>query len=373
MQEIGFKPRRLEYRAKQALRLLGNIQGAPLTHAQLRAEAGDEVKQTRQGISVANLYGPNDLRKVREKLDPMLMDALRNPIYNGLPPIIVGHVTKGGTGKTSVTVNEAVALAAQGYKVLLIDADPQGSASETLGVDTSHEALKTLRDVMAPEKATDELQDVVISIYENATLHLIPADNKLTRLDREISMVRNPDKQFFNLLSKNTEFFKQYDFVLIDTAPSSSSLNFNMMVAATMILCIVSLDGSTLKALDTLEMDIGDINDLLGSQPPFMLVPNKFHNGEKHCVTNLDFLRNRYERVMCEHVVPVYTGFARQVKVWDVQSSRPLFEDEPSAPACEVMLDISRVLIKRLVEEPAAALRKAQQKQDGATPVALAA
>ncbi len=371
MQEIGYKPRVLEYRAKQAVRLLGNVQGAPITGVQLRTEAGD-VKQSKQGVTYHNVYDPMDIRRVREKLDPQLMDNISKRI-GGFPPIICGHVTKGGTGKTSATTNIAVALAAQGYKVLLIDGDPQGSATETLGVDSNHENLKTLRDLLIPNKDGEYLtnpDDVIISIYDNAHLHLVPGDNLLTRLEREINNERFREKLFWNLVHKVfPDFFKRYDFVLIDTAPSSSSLNFNLLVSASIVLGIVSLDGSSLKALKTLKNDIDDVEAIIGSAPPFMLLPNKFHSGEKHCFSNLDFLRTNHPAHICEHVIPVYTGFARQVKIWDVEKSRPLFEEDPTCPASEVLLDISRVLIKRLIEEPAAVARQLLvQQQNAAQP-----
>ena len=61
---LGFKPRRLEYKAKQAIRLLGNPRGVPVDGIQFRNAAGD-VKQQKQGVTYHNVYGPEDIRRVR--------------------------------------------------------------------------------------------------------------------------------------------------------------------------------------------------------------------------------------------------------------------------------------------------------------------
>lgn len=347
MANIQFQPRRLEYRAKQAIRLLGNPRGAPITNVQLRAEAGD-VKQSKQGAAYHNTYDPLAIRRVREKLDPEFMEQVRNPA-SGMPPMFCFHVTKGGTGKTSLALNTAVAYAAQGYKVLLIDGDPQASVTEILGIDSESEPdLKSLRDVLLHGA---DPREAVVSIYENAYLDLLPADNMLNRFEKEIAADRMREMKFYNAVHRELrEFIQQYEIVVIDTNPSSSTLNFNVMVAASMIVGVVSLDGLSIKALTTVSNDVQDIESILNRPVPVMLVANKFHSGYKHCLENYNHLKQHYGDILCDSVVPVYTGFDRQVRIGAIKENRPLFEDEASSAACEVILDVSRLLLKRAIE-----------------------
>lgn len=347
MAKIKFTPRSLEYRAKQAIRLLGNPRGAPITNVQLRAEAGD-VKTSKQGAAYHNSYDPNAIRRVREKLDPEFMELVGKPA-NGLPPMFCFHVTKGGTGKTSLALNTAVAYAAQGYKVLLIDADPQASVTEILGIDSENEPdLQTLRNVLL--HGVDP-REAVVRIYDNAHLDLLPADNTLNRFEKEIAADRMREMKFYNAVHREwKEFLSGYEVVIIDTNPSSSTLNFNVMVAASMIVGVVSLDGLSLKALTTVSNDVQDIESILQRPVPVMLVANKFHSGYKHCLENYNHLKTNYGDILCDSIVPVYTGFDRQVRIGNLQDNRPLFEDEPSSAPCEVILDISRLLLKRAIE-----------------------
>jgi len=83
-------------------------------------------------------YMPSDIRAARYRaagVEPPTTGQL--PLVSKLPPVIVTRMTKGGVGKTSISVNVAAAMAMMGYRVLVIDADPQASASNLLGIDTA--------------------------------------------------------------------------------------------------------------------------------------------------------------------------------------------------------------------------------------------
>jgi chromosome partitioning protein len=346
-----FTPRRLEFKARQAIRLLGNPRGVPVDTIQFRQAAGD-VKTQMQGATYHNVYGPDDVRRVRELLDPEYMAMLSRKI-NGLPPIICVHVTKGGVGKTSVTASVAVAFAAQGFKTLLIDGDPQGSTTETFGIDTEAEGLKTLRNVMHHSSEQCRPEDAVIAVYENAMLDLIPADNFMNRYEKELASMRLAESRFSRLVQGELKsFLGQYDIVLIDTGPASSVLNFNLMMASTLIVGVVSMDGMSLKTLTTLSNDIKDIEAAILKPLPTMLIANKFHAGQNHCNENYGRLKEIHGDVLCDNKIPVSTGFDRQVNVFDPDASRPLFEKEIGSAPSEAILNISRALISKVIEEP---------------------
>ena len=93
---------------------------------------------------------------------------------------------KGGTGKTTTTINLGAALAALGQKVLLIDLDPQANLSYSLGIT---EPAGTLADIFTEQK---EFQEI---LAERSGLSVLPGSNEL--VDIEISLVSQPKREAY--------------------------------------------------------------------------------------------------------------------------------------------------------------------------------
>lgn len=153
---------------------------------------------------------------------------------------------KGGSGKTTTTFNLAGALAEQGYRVLVIDVDPQGSFSRSLNINCAGAKLSTV--LMAP---TEEFAKLVQSTpVEN--LFVISSDPDLKVMELRYGDLAGHHNRLRSCLSK---FLPEgFDFVFIDCPPSLSILTSNALVAAQEV--IIPVDGSTYgtEALkDTLE------------------------------------------------------------------------------------------------------------------------
>lgn len=146
---------------------------------------------------------------------------------------------KGGTGKTTVAVNLAHALAMKNKKVLLIDADGQGHATVHLG----HEPEKTLYDILIDKV---DPKDVIVNVREN--LDLIPADRALRAVPMKISGEPGRDFLLKNALSK----IKGYDYILTDCGPNLDALNFNVFVFSDEALIPINME--FLTAHGTAEM-----------------------------------------------------------------------------------------------------------------------
>jgi chromosome partitioning protein len=141
---------------------------------------------------------------------------------------------KGGTGKTTTAVNLAFALKNTGKKILLIDADPQGNMTYSLGV---HQPEFTIADVMGGRP----LNEVAINIRG---VDLLPSG---------ISLYAKEDS-FFN--TKNKYFLLQkalrnhgYDIVFADCPPSFSLYTLNVLCAADRVLIPVQLDVLSVQGL----------------------------------------------------------------------------------------------------------------------------
>ncbi|MCC9135197.1 ParA family protein [Pontibacter silvestris] len=144
---------------------------------------------------------------------------------------------KGGTGKTTTTINLGSALSKLGKRVLLLDLDPQSNLSYSLAVAKPD---VTLADVFLGNK---KIKDILV---EKDGLWVAPGSNDL--VDIEISLVQQPEREQFlkNLLSE----IKGFDYVLIDCPPSLSVLTLNALTAAQEILIPLQMEVLTLQGLD---------------------------------------------------------------------------------------------------------------------------
>jgi len=146
---------------------------------------------------------------------------------------------KGGCGKTTTAVNLSACLAAKGKKVLLIDLDPQGSA-------TTHLAISEFDNTMYEAMMGDlSLSQITIATEING-LDIIPADRRLGRAEIEIagkSIARE------RILKPKVRSQDTYDFIIIDTPPNLGFLTINAMVASDTVLVPIQTEFFAIQGL----------------------------------------------------------------------------------------------------------------------------
>ncbi|WP_026464732.1 ParA family protein [Adhaeribacter aquaticus] len=144
---------------------------------------------------------------------------------------------KGGTGKTTTTINLGSALSKLGKKILLVDLDPQANLSYSLGVT---EPAVTLADVFT---GTKQLADILV---HQGNLSIAPGSNEL--VDIEISLVTQEKRESFlkNILADA----KGFDYILIDCPPSLSILTVNALAASQEVLIPLQMEVLTLQGLN---------------------------------------------------------------------------------------------------------------------------
>ena len=151
---------------------------------------------------------------------------------------------KGGVGKTTTAVNLSACLGAKGKKVLLLDTDPQGSASSGLGVDKS-QAEYSIYNVLIGDVSLKEA--LVHTEFEN--LDLCPSNIELA--GAEIELVSMEDRE---LLMKRAvaEIKNDYDFIIIDCPPSLGLITLNSFVCADTVMIPIQCEYYALEGLSQL-------------------------------------------------------------------------------------------------------------------------
>jgi chromosome partitioning protein len=154
---------------------------------------------------------------------------------------------KGGVGKTTTAVNLSAALAADGFKVLLIDSDPQGNATSSL-LANKDDSKASIYDVLLGDVAVNDA--LVPSGRERLTI--LPASVELAGAEVELATVEDTDR-VFRLRKALVNARNEYDFVLIDCPPTLGQLTVNALSAADGVLIPIQCEYLALEGLTQLK------------------------------------------------------------------------------------------------------------------------
>lgn len=300
-------------------------------------------------------YGPQDVRAAIAHVFPALMKAMTDgsyqAIYGGRPPIITSYYKKGGTGKSTVTTGLGVSLARMGFQVLMVDADDQATLSDLLGIDTDSDDLYTLANYLL-DKHPAGLKDHVLPVYDNANLDVIPADIELSTFDEEALPKTSREFIFYNFINNNKDFLNKYDFILVDNAPGSTMLQFNTLIPSDMLLCVVTLDVTSLKSMRLMNKHLERIKELHINVPrkKIQVIINRYTDAQRHNREGLGMVSNIYGGQMMPIVIPNYIGASRQGEIGGQSVS--IAEGEPSSVISKALMKIALLLVDSLAIKP---------------------
>ena len=173
---------------------------------------------------------------------------------------------KGGVGKTTTTVNLGIGLARQGKKVLLIDADPQGSLTASLGYVEPDEIGITLATIMTSVINEEEIDIADGILHHKENVDLLPANIELSALEVTMGNVMSRElimKEYIEAVRN------KYDYILIDCMPSLGMMTINALVAADSVLIPVQAAYLPVKGLQQLIRTIAMVKKRLNRKLVF--------------------------------------------------------------------------------------------------------
>lgn len=163
---------------------------------------------------------------------------------------------KGGTGKTTSTVNLGIGLAREGKKVLLLDADPQGDLTTSLGWTDQDSLPVTLSTQMEKVIRDEPIQAGEGVLHHKEGVDLIPANIELSGMEM---LLVNAMSREYTLRSYLNDMKKDYQYILIDCMPSLGMLTINALAAADSVVIPVQAHYLPLKGMTQLVKTIGKV------------------------------------------------------------------------------------------------------------------
>ena len=246
-------------------------------------------------------------------------------------------IQKGGVGKTVSTVLTSEILASAGYKVLLVDLDSQGNATQMVTQKSIYENSGNTVLEAIKEKRPDRY---IIHAKEN--LDLLPADDMLVTFSRYIytEKVQNPIRELDNTLSL---IDSDYDFILMDCPPNLGDLVLNAIVCSDYIIIPVMSDAFGMDALDRFVENIHEAQE----------------NGHtKAEIAGIIFtcrdMRNALERSVEESIRRQYgsmvfdTVIRRRAKIKEFALTGTSMKYKKEAEALEDYIDLVKEMIERV-------------------------
>lgn len=242
---------------------------------------------------------------------------------------------KGGVGKTTTAVNLGAALRAD-QRVLLIDIDPQGNATTSLGIDKRNLKLSVYAGLMGSAPVHD-----IIQPSGRPHLDIIPADQNLAGAMVQLVSLEQRERRLSFMLQEITS---EYDYILIDCPPSLGLLTINALCVATHVLIPLQCEYLALEGLAQLKGTIDRVRELLNRRLTILGVVMTMYDGRTNLAQQVvQEVRRYFPNQICNTLIP------RNIRASEAPSyGKLLNEYAPGSSAAQAYAALSSELLSRL-------------------------
>lgn len=241
---------------------------------------------------------------------------------------------KGGVGKTTTTINLSASIANRGYRVLIVDIDPQGNATSGLGIEKSS-IKQDIYNVLIDEIP---LKDTILHT-STKRLDLVPATINLSGAETElISMMARETR----LKSALDAVSNDYDFIFIDCPPSLGQLSINAFTASDSILIPVQSEYYAMEGLsqllNTIRLVQKHFNKDLGVEGVLLTMLDSRTNLGAEVVKEV---QSYFDKKVYKTIIPRITKLAEAPSY-----GQPITEYAPNSRGAEVYDDLAKEVLK---------------------------
>ena len=199
---------------------------------------------------------------------------------------------KGGVGKTAVSSNLSVGLAMNGKKVMVIDADPQGNLTSSLGIDNADELENTLASFIEREITERQIELSEYIMHNEEGVDIMPCNIKLAGMDY---MIMNALSREYLLDAFVSNVRDKYDYILSDCSPSLNWVTINVLTASDSVIIPVEASYLSMTGLQQLLASIGSTKRKLNRKLEVEgIVINKVNTRTNHEKDIIGKLREAY-------------------------------------------------------------------------------
>lgn len=245
-------------------------------------------------------WGVESISPENSKIKKYSLQDTRGIIQKILPESMVTHKIhtfynmKGGTGKTSVCAQISSHLAILGYKVLVIDCDPQAHMTSILGFPEGEDYM-TIYDTIVNNVPMSE---AIVNVMPG--LDVILSNLSLSRVEVPLSQKNRREEK---LLGAIEEVKNAYDFIVLDTNPSFSNLNLNALYCADQIYLICETAPFSLYGLRVMLKETIAFFEEMNKPLNYKILANKYESKTTTAQEVLGYLRANYKDNVMDSIV----------------------------------------------------------------------